>query len=156
MRPEPSLQPLLDQTGVGSGPPPKWILVAEDYDAIRELWTTVLAGAGYQVMSARNGREALDLMGTVIPDLITLDLRMPEMDGPAFLRVLAGSPALGRIPVIIVSGFLADESPPASPGVNIVGRVSKPLRPAELVAAVEAALERGGAPWVGASMPSPR
>ena len=156
MRPEPSAQAPLGETGVGSGPLPKWILVAEDYDAIRELWTTVLAGAGYRVLSARNGREALDLIGTVVPDLITLDLRMPEMDGPAFLRALAESPALGRIPVLIVSGFLADESPHASPGLNIVGRVSKPLRPADLVAVVHAALEQGGAPCVGVSMPSPR
>ena len=141
MRQEPSLPPLLGQAGAGTGPVPKWILVAEDYDAIRELWTTVLSHAGYRVLSARNGREALDLMRTVVPDLITLDLQMPEMDGPAFLQVLAGSPALRGTPVLIVSGFLADESPHPSLGLNIVGRVSKPLRPAELVAAVQAALE---------------
>ncbi|HSF03104.1 MAG TPA: response regulator [Solirubrobacterales bacterium] len=156
MRQEPSLEPLLGQTGVGSGPVPKWILVAEDYDAIRELWTTVLGQAGYRVLGARNGREALDLIRTVVPDLVTLDLRMPEMDGPAFLQALASSPGLRRIPVLIVSGFLGDESFSPSLGLNIVGRVSKPLRPAELVAAVQAALQRSGAPSAGVSLPSPR
>jgi CheY-like chemotaxis protein len=133
--------------------PPKWILVAEDHDAIRELWTAVLTRGGYRVLGARNGREALDLMRTVVPDLVTLDLRMPEMDGPSFLRALAGSPALGSIPVLIVSGFLEDEAPRQSLGLNIVGRLSKPLRPSELLAAVQAVLAPEARPvWV---LPSP-
>ena len=100
----------------------------------------MLTRAGYRVLTARNGREALDLMRDVIPDLIILDLHMPEMDGPTFLKVLEGAPALQRMPVLIVSGFLEDESPRASLGLNIVGRLSKPLRQADLLAAVQAAL----------------
>jgi chemosensory pili system protein ChpA (sensor histidine kinase/response regulator) len=119
---------------------PKWILVADDDEVVRDLWTLVLTRAGYRVLTARNGREALDLMRDVIPDLIILDLHMPEMDGPTFLKVLAGAPVLQRMPVLIVSGFLEDESPRASLGLNIVGRLSKPLRQADLLAAVQAAL----------------
>jgi CheY-like chemotaxis protein len=130
-------------------PAAKWIVVTEDYHPIRELWTLVLTRAGYRVLGARNGREALDLMRTVVPDLVTLDLRMAEMDGPAFLKVLAESPVLCRIPVLIVSGFLEDEPPQMSFGLNIVGRLSKPLRPADLVAAVEAALAPVGRPAYG-------
>jgi CheY-like chemotaxis protein len=58
----------------------------------------VLTRSGYRVPSARNGREALDLMRTVVPDLVTLDLRMAEMDGPAFLKSLAESPILWPFP----------------------------------------------------------
>jgi chemosensory pili system protein ChpA (sensor histidine kinase/response regulator) len=119
---------------------PKWILVADDDEVVRDLWTLVLTRAGYRVLTARNGREALDLMRDVIPDLIILDLHMPEMDGPTFLKVLEGAPVLQRMPVLIVSGFLEDESPRASLGLNIVGRLSKPLRQADLLAAVQAAL----------------
>jgi CheY-like chemotaxis protein len=137
-------------------PAAKWIVVTEDYDALRELWTMVLTRAGYRVLGARNGREALDLMRTVVPDLVTLDLRMPDMGGPAFLKVLADSPVLGRIPVLIVSGFLEDEAPGTSLGLNIVGRLSKPVRPADLVAAVQAALKSSGPPHVGMPMPAPR
>jgi CheY-like chemotaxis protein len=119
---------------------PRWILVADDDDTIRDLWTMMLTRAGYRVLASRNGREALDLMRAVVPDLILLDLRMPEMDGPGFLKVLEGAPVLQRIPVLIVSSFLEDESPRASLGLNIVGRLSKPLRQADLLAAVQTAL----------------
>jgi CheY-like chemotaxis protein len=129
--------------GMSSGAP-KWILVADDDDAIRELWTMALTRAGYRVLAARHGREALDLMRTVVPDLIILDLRMPEMDGPAFLRACEGSPVLERIPLLIVSGFFEDESLPESSGLNIVGRLPKPLRLADLLDAVRAALAPAG------------
>jgi two-component system chemotaxis response regulator CheY len=117
----------------------QWILVADDDAGIREVWTVALTRAGYRVLTASNGREALDLMRAVVPDLIVLDLRMPEMSGPAFLKVLQGSPVLQRIPVLIVSGFLQDEEPLPVTGLNIVGRLGKPLRLAEFVGAVRAA-----------------
>jgi CheY-like chemotaxis protein len=121
-------------------PTSKWILVADDDDAIRVLWTRVLTRPGYRVLPARNGREALDLMRTVVPDLLILDLRMPEMNGDEVLDALGKSPILERIPVLIVSGVLEDESPRRSVGLNIVGRLPKPMRAADLVAAVEAGL----------------
>jgi CheY-like chemotaxis protein len=124
-----------------ASPVPKWILVADDDDSIRELWTELLTRAGYRVLTAHNGREALDLVRAVVPDLIILDLHMPEMNGAAFLKVLKGSPVFERIPVLIVSGFLEDELPrPESPGLNIVGHLPKPQRLADLLAAVQAAL----------------
>jgi CheY-like chemotaxis protein len=118
----------------------KWILVADDDAGVGAVWRDALTGAGYRVVTARSGREALDLMRTVVPDLIVLDLRMPEMSGPAFLKVLEGSPVLQQIPVLIVSGYLEDESPRASLGLNIVGRLPKPVPLAKLVRAVRAAL----------------
>src|SRR5262245_55499106 len=120
---------------------PKWILVADDNDGLREVWTHALSRVGYRVLEARNGREALELMRAVVPDLVLLDLRMPEMDGPAFLKVLDGSPVFGRIPVLIVSGYLEEAGgPPTSLGLNVVGGLSKPLRLADLLGAVQAAL----------------
>jgi CheY-like chemotaxis protein len=128
------------ESGAGSTLIPKWILVADDDDAIRELWTRVLTHAGYRVLTAANGREALDLMRAVVPDLLILDLRMPEMNGSALLDALGRSPVLERIPVLIVSGFLEDESPRRSLGLNIIGRLPKPMRSADLLAAVKTGL----------------
>jgi chemosensory pili system protein ChpA (sensor histidine kinase/response regulator) len=124
---------------VGS-PVPKWVLVADDDDSIRELWTELLTRAGYRVLTARNGREALDLMRAVVPDLIILDLHMPEMDGHAVLEAFGGSPVFGRIPVLIVSGFLEAEAPRDFSTLNIVGRLPKPMRSADLLDAVRAGL----------------
>jgi CheY-like chemotaxis protein len=130
----------LRETGAGSGPIPEWILVADDDNGVRDLWTVVLTRAGYRVLAARNGREALELIRAVVPDLIILDLHMPEMDGPTFLKALEGAPVLRSMPVLIVSGFLEDDSPRASLGLNIVGRLSKPVRQADFLAAVQTAL----------------
>jgi CheY-like chemotaxis protein len=128
------------QPGAGDASIPKWILVADDDDAIRTLWTRVLTRAGYRVLTAANGREALDLMRAVVPDLLILDLRMPEMSGSALLDALGRSPVLERIPVLIVSGFLEDESPRRCLSLNIIGRLPKPMRSGDLVAAVKTGL----------------
>src|SRR5262245_19919736 len=122
---------------------PKWILVADDDDSIREQWTLVLTRAGYRVLTARNGRDALDLMRAVVPDLLILDLHMPEMSGQAVLEAFGKSPVFERIPVLIVSGFLEDESPQESSRLNIVGRLPKPMRSADLVEAVRAGVAAG-------------
>jgi CheY-like chemotaxis protein len=118
----------------------RWILVADDDKGIREFWSETLGRAGYRVLTAENGREALDLLRAVVPDLILLDLRMPEMSGPAFLKALEGSAVLPQIPVLIISGFLDDEETRNIGGLNIVGRLAKPLRSADLLSAVHAAL----------------
>jgi CheY-like chemotaxis protein len=109
----------------------------------------VLTRAGYRVLTARNGREALDLVRAVVPDLIILDLRMPEMSGAAFLQACHGAPVLEHIPVLIISGFLADDAPPASLWLNIVGHLPKPLLPADLLAAVQAGLAPAALPRWG-------
>jgi CheY-like chemotaxis protein len=131
---------------VGSGVIPKWILVADDDDSIRELWTVVLTQARYRVITARNGREALELTRAVVPDLIILDLRMPEMDGAAFLEVFERTSVLKRIPVLIVSGFLEDEAPHGSLGLNIVGCLPKPVRVSDLLDAVRTTLAPAARP----------
>ncbi len=125
---------------VSSPAAPKWLLIADDDPRIRAVWSAALTGAGYRVLTAENGLVALDLLRTVVPDLVLLDLRMPEISGPAFLRALQGSPVLQRIPVLIVSGFLQDDEPTGSAGLNIVGRLAKPVTLGELLEAVRAVL----------------
>jgi DNA-binding response OmpR family regulator len=113
------------------------ILIVDDNPVVGEVFTEALTRAGYRPASARTGREALALMRAVVPDLIVLDLRMPEMSGPELLRALLGT----TIPVLVVSGFLSEYGE-ALRGVqvNVVDRLEKPVAPAELVRAVEAAL----------------
>jgi CheY-like chemotaxis protein len=136
---------MLDRRGSASAPflampSPRWIVVAEDQDGVRDLWCEALTRAGHRVVGARNGFEALDLIRSVVPDLVLLDLRMPGLSGPEFLRYLGSSPALRRIPVLIVSGYLADEDG-AGMGLNVVGRLPKPLPIRELQETVHLALD---------------
>ena len=63
------------------------ILVVEDNQSIREMVALVLEEAGYEVICARDGQEALDLLAQVEPHMILLDMRMPRMDGRTFAQV---------------------------------------------------------------------
>ena len=79
------------------------ILVVDDDHDIRELTTEVLVLAGYRVRSARNGRVALEQARRLRPDLIVLDLMMPEMSGWEFLEAQREDTLLHSIPVIVVT-----------------------------------------------------
>ncbi len=79
------------------------VLVVEDDDAPREMMRRLLVGEGWSVGMARNGREALERLAAEPPDLILLDLLMPQMDGFEFLAKLREVPEFSTIPVIIVT-----------------------------------------------------
>ena len=84
------------------------VFVLEDEAAVRTVLVDALASVGYDVRDFGDGQQALDEIERVVPDLILLDMRMPRMDGFAFLSALRRRPAGKTIPVIIVSG-LGDE-----------------------------------------------
>jgi signal transduction histidine kinase/DNA-binding response OmpR family regulator len=79
------------------------VLVIEDDDTTRTMMGRMLRGEGWEVQEAANGREGLDRVAAAKPDLILLDLMMPEMDGFEFLSTLRRDPEHGHIPVIIVT-----------------------------------------------------
>jgi CheY-like chemotaxis protein len=79
------------------------VLVVDDDSSIRRLLIALLRHQGYQTLEARNGVEALAEMRTGHPDLVVMDLVMPEMSGWGVLRERAGDASLLRIPIIVVS-----------------------------------------------------
>ena len=79
------------------------VLVVEDDEKTRELLARTLEKEDWDVMQAGNGREALEQMSQIKPDLILLDLMMPVMDGFDFLLAMRGNPAWKDIPVIVVT-----------------------------------------------------
>ena len=80
------------------------VLVVDDYDDARKFFCTFLQFAGYQVLSAVDGMDALDVARRQRPDLILLDLKMPRMDGETFRREQLADATLSAIPVIVLSG----------------------------------------------------
>ncbi|MDQ3809155.1 MAG: response regulator [Chloroflexota bacterium] len=84
-------------------PGPKHVLVVEDDQAIRNLIQDLLSGRGYSVAVADNGAKALDLMHQRRPDLVVLDLVLPDMNGWSFLRQRNSDRDLARVPVLVVS-----------------------------------------------------
>ncbi|MEJ5241511.1 MAG: response regulator [Anaerolineales bacterium] len=78
------------------------ILIVDDDEMIVELFSLLLKSHGYDVLKARNGKEGVEKVKTENPDLILLDLMMPEMDG---LQVCQHVRAFSQIPIIIISAL---------------------------------------------------
>jgi CheY-like chemotaxis protein len=81
------------------------VLVVEDEWVIAEVLAMTLADAGYQVVTAANGRQALASLAETRPDVIVTDTMMPVLDGPGLLAALAADPAHRDIPVILMSAL---------------------------------------------------
>jgi CheY-like chemotaxis protein len=79
------------------------LVVDDDPDTVSTM-REILEEEGHTVLSARNGREALQVALQTLPDLVLLDLNMPEMDGRAFLHALEKSPTLADVTVVVLSG----------------------------------------------------
>lgn len=89
----------------------KKILVVEDDPAMREIVSNKLQSSGFNVLQAQDGREALDVFNSQKPDLILLDLMLPEVDGFTVLETIRKSqdPAVSSTPVIVLSNLWSDK-----------------------------------------------
>jgi len=87
------------------------LLVVDDEPDIREVTSAMLAEDGYEVLTARDGQEALEILPQFRPDLVVTDLRMPRLSGFELLKIMRER--FPRLPVIAVSGdFSGQEMPP--------------------------------------------
>ena len=88
-----------------SAPATVSVMVVDDDEDIREILDEVLTRARYSVVTASNGATALDLLKSVRPRVILLDLNMPVMDGFEFLRIRKSDSATAEIPTVIMSAL---------------------------------------------------
>jgi CheY-like chemotaxis protein len=101
------------------------VLVVDDDDDIREILCEILERAGYPVVGASNGVEALCVLETVRPRLILLDLNMPVMDGFEFRRRQCLDGALVLIPTVVMSALYQMTERIA--GLGVAGALPKPI-----------------------------
>lgn len=113
------------------------VLVVDDELAIRRLLRTTLSVAGFQVEEAAGGREALLKNGTVKPDVIILDLGLPDMDG---IEVLERIREYSTVPVLILTVQDAEEDKVRALDLGADDYLTKPFGVAELMARIRAAL----------------
>ena len=115
------------------------ILVVDDEKDVVELLTFLLQKDGFNVVTASNGKEALDLVPKETPDLILLDVMMPEMDGYTVQTQLMENPKTKEIPIIILTakGQLKDVFAMSS---NVKAYIEKPFDPKTLRAKIQEAI----------------
>jgi CheY-like chemotaxis protein len=112
------------------------ILVAEDERDIRDLVSFTLQYAGYDVISASNGEEALQLALKEKPDLILSDVRMPKMTGYEVCKRLKADPEMQHIPVVFLSAKGQEAEVQTGLAVGATDYLLKPFAPDQLMARV--------------------
>ena len=116
----------------------KRILLVDDEDDIREVAQVSLECiAGWDVVTARSGREAINRAREEKPDAILLDVMMPDMDGPTTFLHLQSDPETVDIPVILLTAKVQATDRRRFSELGVSGVVSKPFDPIELPAEVE-------------------
>jgi DNA-binding response OmpR family regulator len=118
------------------------VLVADDDDDIRDLVAFRLDRAGYEVLRAGDGQQALDLAKQHVPDLAVLDVMMPKLTGYDVTRELRADAATSRIPVILLTARVQEADVARGFEAGADDYVKKPFSPQELKARVQAVLGR--------------
>jgi DNA-binding response OmpR family regulator len=118
------------------------LFIADDDEQVRKMLAEYLEEEGYLVEQASDGRQALAKIADFIPDLVILDVRMPEVDGLEIVRLLH---ATSNVPIIILSGLTDDIDRIAGLSAGSDDYVTKPIRPRELQLRIQSLLRRAAA-----------
>lgn len=111
----------------------KRIMVIDDDDDIRRLASLSLERVGgFQVVSAASGREAVEMAMKDPPDAIVLDVRMPELDGPATLELIRATESIADIPVVFLTASVHRSQRAELEGYRVTGLLEKPFDPLHL------------------------
>lgn len=114
------------------------VLVVDDEHQIRDLLNAFLTNEAYEVILASNGKEAIELAGRENPDVILLDLKMPEINGIEVCQRLKAEPKTRFIPVIAITGYVENKIPAIEVGADDF--VNKPIDLTELAFRVKSIL----------------
>jgi CheY-like chemotaxis protein len=120
------------------------ILIAEDERDIRDLITFTLGFAGFEVVAASNGEEAVTLARQEIPDLILMDVRMPRMTGYEACAIMKADEKLKDIPVIFLSAKGQDSEIQTGLQAGAADYLLKPFAPDQLTERIQTVLAHYG------------
>src|SRR5262249_43923583 len=117
-------------------PMSKRILVVEDQADNRRILRDLLTSAGYEIIEAENGQEALDVVARERPNLILMDIQLPVLDGYEATRRIKADPELRAIPIIVITSYAlsGDESKARAAGCDAY--VTKPFSPRAVLAKI--------------------
>jgi len=114
----------------------KRILAVDDSASMRQMVLFTLEGAGYEVLQACNGVEALDMARNSTVDLVLTDVHMPRMDGITLVRELRSLPSYKFVPMLILTTESSQEKKLDGKSAGATGWIVKPFNPPQLLATV--------------------
>jgi len=117
------------------------VLIVDDEEGFRDGVADLLSMEGYDVSVARDAVEAIRILPEFRPDVMLLDLRMPHLDGEAFLRGMTGLPASKRVLVVLISA--KEDVAQIATRTGAAGYLSKPFESAQLLSLLQKLLPQG-------------
>jgi CheY-like chemotaxis protein len=118
------------------------VLVIEDERFIAQALTLRLRTAGYEAHCAHDGTSGIAAVAALNPDVILLDIRMPDMDGFEVFRHIKARPEFGSTPVIFLSANVQESARQAALAAGATAFISKPYEPKDILAAIKGVLDR--------------
>ena len=122
------------------------ILLVEDFDDARELYSTCLRSSGYEVIEAATGMEAVALARSASPDLILMDLLLPGMDGWQATAELKRDPRVRHVPIVALTAHALSDERERIARLGCDAFLAKPCLPPDLIRTVDRILGRPAAP----------
>ncbi|MDE2359882.1 MAG: Hpt domain-containing protein [Betaproteobacteria bacterium] len=119
----------------------KLVMVVDDSLTVRKITSRLLSREGFDVVTARDGVDALQALGERAPDAILLDVEMPRMDGFEFAKTAKGDPRTARIPIIMITSRTADKHRNRATEIGVDAFLGKPYQEEELLRNLRKMLE---------------
>jgi len=116
------------------------IMTVDDSPSVRQMVHFTLARAGYDVVEAKDGRDALAKLDQAPVNMVITDLTMPDLDGIGLIRALRGMPAYRFIPVVMLTTESQIEKKAEGKAAGATGWIVKPFNPEQLLAVVKKVL----------------
>jgi len=118
------------------------ILIVEDYDSIRELMIAIFSDTGYEILHARDGKEALKMVSKYNPDVVLLDIQLPEVNGFDVCESIKNNPISFHTKVLMISSQSQKFDLQKAKEVGADGYIIKPFKPNTLMEKVEQLLHK--------------
>lgn len=120
------------------------ILLIDDEETIHLVYRAYLTKAGHEMLSAYDGEEGLAKAAAARPDLLLVDINMPNMSGFEVIKRLKADPAAASIPVFVITSLKQEHHVKRAAALGVAGYITKPTKAPELTARIEQALKDAG------------